>query len=343
MTTKWTYGESNSWSGNCLLNNQSPVNIDTEIIQQCRDLCELNFSYKPSQCSVKLIKDQNLSILYDKGSGAVYNNVYYKLKEITIHTPSLHQIDGNYYDMEICLIHSLTDQTIDSNGLIVSVLFNEGNYYGDTEDFMNQFINEIKIDNKEMVDVSEDWGAKKLIPLKKSFFVYEGSLHYPPCSSMKHIVMDTIGNIGPTNLEILQNNLGKNTRSINPLGSRQIFYNSGKKEEQTEEREVVRSQDKFLRCKKKDKKDKTEKKENNPVTTEAEPKDTGLPDGTKQLIKKTFILINIATIFVIAIYLTKYLFKHEIAQKIIVGIVGTEKLGNPDILNIWRTDERCLR
>jgi carbonic anhydrase len=341
MTSKWTYGESSSWYGNCLLNNQTPINIDTELIQQCRDLCELKFSYKPSKCSVEFIKDQNLSILYDKGSGVIYNNVYYKLKEITIHTPSLHQIDGNYYDMEVCLVHSLTDQTIDSNGLIVSVLFNEGNYYGDTENFMNQFINEIKINNKEMVDVSEDWGAKMLLPLKKSFFVYNGSLHYPPCSPMKHIVMDTIGNIGPTNLEILHKNLGKNTRSIHPLGTRSIFYNSGKKEEQTEEREVVKSNDKFLRCKKKEKK---EIKEVKPIVTEPiKPKDTGLANGTKEIIKKTFILVNIVTIFVISIYLTKYLFKHEIAQKIIVGIVGTEKLGNPNILNIWRNDETCLR
>ena len=339
MTSNWTYGESNSWSGNCLLNNQTPVNIDTEIIQQCRDLCDLKFSYNPSKCSVEFIKDQNLSILYDKGSGVIYNNVYYKLKEITIHTPSLHQIDGNYYDMEVCLVHSLTDQAIGSNGLVVSVLFNEGNYYGDTENFMNQFINEIKIDNKEMVDVSEDWGAMMLLPLKKSFFVYEGSLHFPPCSPMKHIVMDTIGNIGPTNLEILQKNLGKNTRSIHPLGSRHIFYNSGKKEEQTEEREVVKSKDRFLRCKKKDKKEELKKVAPEPV----EQKETGLADGTKQFIKKTFILVNIVTIFIIAVYLTKYLFKHEIAQKIIVGIVGTEKLGNPNIINIWRNDERCLR
>tara|TARA_B100000787_G_C16175275_1_gene288652 strand:- start:45 stop:1067 length:1023 start_codon:yes stop_codon:yes gene_type:complete len=339
MTSKWTYGESSYWSGDCKGSKQSPVNIDTELIQQCQDLCNLKFAYKPSKCSVEFIKNKNLALMYDKGSGVVYNNVFYKLKELTIHTPSLHQVDGNYSDMEVCLIHSLTDQVAGSDGLVISILLNEGNYYGKTENFMNQFINEIKIDNKEIVEVSEDWSAEMLLPEKKSFFVYEGSLHFPPCVPMKHIVMNTIGNIGPTNLEILQKNLGKNTRPLQPIGSREIFYNSGKVNDQTDERVEFKSKDKFLRCKKKDKS--IIKKIQKP-SVEEPVKDTGLSMDTKLLVKKTFILINILTIFVIAVYLTKYLFKHEIAQSFIVSIVGTEKLGNPDILNIWRNDERCF-
>jgi carbonic anhydrase len=339
MASKWTYGETSYWSGDCRGSKQSPINIDTELIQQCQDLCNLKISYKPSKCSVEFIKNKNLSLQYDKGSGIIFNNVYYKLNELTIHTPSLHQIDGNYYDMEICLLHSLTDQVGENGGIIVSVMFNEGTYFGDTENFMNQFINEIKIDNKEIVEVSDDWNAEMLLPEKKSFFVYEGSLHYPPCTPMKHIVMDTIGNIGPTNLEILQKNLGKNTRPIKSIGTREIFYNSGKVIDQTDERKVYKSSDKFLRCKKKDKEIKKEKEKE---IIQEKPIDTGLSLSTKQIVKKTFILINIITIFIIAVYLTKYLFKHEIAQRFIVSIVGTEKLGHPDILRIWRNDERCF-
>ena len=161
--------------------------------------------------------------------------------------------------MEICLIHSLTDVAHDRNGLVISVLFNEGTYYGNAENCINQFINEIKIDNKENIDVSDDWGANMLIPDKKSFFVYNGSLHFPPCSQMKHIVMDSINNIGPVNLEIFQKNLGKNIRHVQPLGSRQIYYNSGKITE-LKERELVKSNDKFLRCKKKEKNEVNEEK-----------------------------------------------------------------------------------
>ena len=137
----------------------------------------------------------------------------------------------------------------------------------------------------------------------------------------------------------LQKNLGKNTRPIKSIGTREIFYNSGKVIDQTDERKVYKSSDKFLRCKKKDK-DKEIKKEKEII--QEKPIDTGLSLSTKQIVKKTFILINIITIFIIAVYLTKYLFKHEIAQRFIVSIVGTEKLGHPDILRIWRNDERCF-
>ena len=336
---KWTYGENKEWVGQCLLENQSPINIDTELIQQCRDLCDIKFKYLPSRCSVEFIKDENLKLIYDKGSGIVFNNNYFKLKEIIIHTPSLHHIDGNIYDMEICLIHSLSDSPYDRDGIVVSILYKEGNYFGSTENFMNQFVNEIKIDNKETVDVSDDWGANMLIPKNKSFFMYSGSLMFPPCSKMTHIVMDTIGNIGPTNLELLSANLGKNIRSLQPLGARHIYYNPGIISK-NKTRDILKSNDKFLRCKKK----KTNiKQEDPPVKTESPPIDSVLSIETKQRIKNISIFVNILTLMINSFFLTKYLFKYEIAQKMITMLVGYSKLGNPNILTIWRTDESCSK
>ena len=337
VTKEWTYGESNEWTGKCLENEQSPINIDTELIQHCKNLCELKFMYKPSRCLVEYHKDQNIKLEYDKGSGVIFNNQYYKLKEITFHTPSLHQIDGNTYDMEICLIHSLSDVPYDRNGLVISIMCNEGNYYGDAENFINQFINEIKIDNKENIDVSDRWGANMLLPKKKSFFMYNGSLHFPPCSQMKHIVMDSVNNIGPVNLEILQKNLGKNTRNIQPLGPRRVFYNTGKIIE-LKDRSEVKSDDQFLRCKKKGKNETITKSTTRPETEDI---GTGMSIGTKLYIKNVFIFINIITIFVNAFFLATYLFKHEYAQKMIITIVGVQKLGNPKILTIWRNNEKC--
>jgi len=157
---------------------------------------------------------------------------------------------------------------------------------------------------------------------------------------MKHIVMDSVNNIGPVNLEILQKNLGKNTRNIQPLGPRRVFYNTGKITE-LKDRAEVKSDDRFLRCKKKEKREKKEK--NTKPTTRPETEDigTGMSSGTKLYIKNVFIFINIITIFVNAFFLATYLFKHEYAQKMIITIVGVQKLGNPKILTIWRNNEKC--
>ena len=338
-TKEWTYVENKAWTGKCNNNNQSPINIDTELIQHCKTLCNLKFMYKPSKCLVDFMTGQNLKILYDKGSGVIYNNEYFKLKEMTFHTPSLHTIDGTKYDLEICLIHSLSDSPYERNGVIISMLYNEGDYFGNTENFVNQFINEIKIDNKEIVSVSENWGADMLLPEKKSFFVYNGSIHFPPCSQMKHIVMDTVGNIGPVNLEIFQKNLGKNIRAIQDLGNRSVFYNSGKTVE-LKERDQVKSNDKFLRCKKKETVDSTKP----PLVKQEIQEDLniGMSDSTKKYVKNIFILLNILTIFINALFLTLYLSKYEYAQKFIVTIVGTQKLGSPNILKIWRNSGKCI-
>lgn len=339
-TNKWSYNTPKEWGNKCLEENQSPINIDTELIEECKDLCELECMYNPSPCKVEFKEGQNLRILYDSDAGILFKNTFFKLKEITVHTPSLHQIDGNYADCEICLIHSASDSAYDDNGVIISCLYNQGNYYGKAETFLNQFINTIKINETETVDVSPDWSADMLLPDKKSFFLYNGSLPFPPCSKkMNYIVMDTIGNIGPMNLSLLQNNLGKNIRPINTLDGRQVYYNSGKVEEITY-REVKKSDNKYLRCKKKPEHQLKDKKK----TTYKPTQDivNGMSDSNKTFVRNTLSIISFTIILINAYFLTKYLFKNNIAQSIIVGIVGTELAGGPDIINQWANSSVCI-
>ena len=45
-------------------------------------------------------------------------------------------------------------------------------------------------------------------PENKSFFMYDGSLPYPPCdTNFKIIIYEDIGTIGRTNLDILKHNM----------------------------------------------------------------------------------------------------------------------------------------
>ena len=44
-TKEWSYTEPNEWSNKCLEENQSPINIDTELIEGCDNLCELEIMY----------------------------------------------------------------------------------------------------------------------------------------------------------------------------------------------------------------------------------------------------------------------------------------------------------
>mgnify|MGYP000114688335 FL=1 len=251
-TSNWSFSDTSNWGGLCNSGvSQSPINIDTELTIQCESLCELKIQYKPSSCLVKF-NNGMIKLMVDKGSYIVYKNVVYNLEYMTVHTPSMHKIDGEKYDMEIVLVHSAGNPN--ESGITISCLYQEGPHYGKTETFFNQFINDtpaFNLEFEEEVQVSDTWGANMLLPEKRSFFVYEGSLMYPPCStSYTNIVLEHTGTIGSTNLEILKKYLNNNIRPIQSLNNRKVFYSVGK-DILPSERKVEVKDDRFLRCVKK--------------------------------------------------------------------------------------------
>lgn len=251
-TSNWSFTDTSSWGGLCNAGvSQSPINIDTELTIQCESLCELKMNYKPSSCNVKF-NNGMIKLTFDTGSYIVYKNVVYNLKYATIHTPSMHKIDGEKYDMEIVLVHSAGNPN--ESGITISCLYQEGPHYGNTETFFNQFINDtpaFNLEFEETVQVSNTWGPNMVLPDKRSFFVYEGSLMYPPCStSYTNIVLEHTGTIGTTNLNVLKKYLNNNVRPIQQLNNRKVFYSVGK-DIIPSERKVTQTDDRFLRCVKK--------------------------------------------------------------------------------------------
>ena len=67
-----------------------------------------------------------------------------------------------------------------------------------------------------------------------------------------------------------------------------------------------------------------------------------MSESTKNYIKNFFLLLTVVSIFVHSVFLCKYLFKYEIAQKLIIAIVGVERLGGGDILKTWRESAICV-
>ena len=61
----WSFKDTTSWVVIYGM-NQSPINIDTELVLQCKDLCDLNISYKKSTCNAKF-NNNMLSLTIDQG------------------------------------------------------------------------------------------------------------------------------------------------------------------------------------------------------------------------------------------------------------------------------------
>ena len=176
-TKEWNYNESFLWGNNYPQCNgliQSPIDISTEETKECRTLCNIRPRYKPSKCFVNY-KNNTISIKYDDGSFMEHEGVLYESEEITIHTPSLHSIDGQKFDLEICLAHKLTDNSSDTAGVLVCALFEAGPHFGTAENFISQIIYSIpseEIDFNKEIKVSADWSSKLGVTNRKwAFFL----------------------------------------------------------------------------------------------------------------------------------------------------------------------------
>jgi len=147
--------------------------------------------------------------------------------------------------------------------------------------------------------------------------MYDGSLPYPPCTEkFKVIVYEEIGNIGDTNFQLLKENVGKNNRPTQDIGSRKIFYNPGRILKAPETNEDTFSHDKFLRCVKREEEEAPpDNVEENSGSESAPFVNEKLTDSTYQSVKGVFMFITFVSIIVLSYLFTKYLYRLMYIQK----------------------------
>ena len=260
----------------CKGKKQSPINIDTSTFDNFKNRCDVNcklaVSYQPSDCHIT--NENNIATIYFNGDSYIsydghkseegdnYNfggdkNIF-NLKKATLHTPSMHTINSENYDLEIMLYHySITssdelsynketknnnnnDNDNDTNweeenkGIIVSLFYKIGHDKGEPNDFFSQFMNRIptRATKKELrIPVNDDWGPKLLLPKNKGFFTYAGSLPKEPCNeNWYYIVFEEAGIIGKTLFEAFKLVFARKTNRITQrLNERTISYNNSAK------------------------------------------------------------------------------------------------------------------
>lgn len=240
MANKWSFDnkkgkDSNSsekWGQNyknCMIENtQSPINIVSGGNKKCGPLsCPIKFNYSPSKCTLK--KDKNLLYLIDKGNSHInYKLNTFTLKKTSFHMPSMHTLDGAYYDMELMLHH------IADNGekVIVSVFVSKDNDISGSNNWFRQFVPYLKKYKKEdifkkvSIITKDDWNINNLLPIGRSFYMYMGSLPYPPCEmSTIFIVLNNAVNINTEDYNILKQIINNTNRPIQKIGNRTVYFN----------------------------------------------------------------------------------------------------------------------
>ena len=339
---EWSFQESYIWSNTfpqCSASKQSPINIDTELIQECKTMCNFDIQYKSTKC---FIKNTNglIDIIVSPGSFLIYDNTPFQLTNIVIHVPSLHSIDSSKSDVEICFIHKLTSTGKSKiNGIVLSRLFEKGPNFGKPETFINQIINNIPTENtpnEKQIEVSDDWGPNMLIPeTNKSYFTYDGSYHFPPCTdNVKWFIYEDIGKIGAINVDTMINYIGNNVRPIQQLNNRTVFY-VVVNEEKKKDRQIFTSDNKYLKCiKTNDIENKVV--EENEVTEPVDDNEGFSIERLKQISQILYTII-IILLFVLAYVFVKYLYKHHYFQEFLQVLSGKAIITDA-IMNEWKAE-----
>jgi len=197
--------------------------------------------------------DNSLRIFHKYfGKVVTLDGAVYHAEEIVFHTPSEHTINGVRYDMEMQVIHYGQTKGDIAKQVILSFLFKRKpgvyNKFIDDIDFFNlpnTLVKERDIMNNLFIPKvfysSDDADLPVMRPF--SFYTYQGSLSFPPCTerTVMYIAANPIP-LGTTALHMFQealrtpdiqastgetiitNSITENNRNVQHLNGRMIFY-----------------------------------------------------------------------------------------------------------------------
>ena len=152
---------------------QSPIDITTAKAGKA-NLGPIAFAYKTS--TLKIIDNgHTIQVNVDGGSSISIGGQTYELKQFHFHRPSEEKIDGKSYEMVAHMVHKSAEGKL----AVVGVLFTQG-----TESaFLQKIWDNLPTETgKEITVAGATFNPIDLLPAKRSYYNFSGSLTTPPCS-----------------------------------------------------------------------------------------------------------------------------------------------------------------
>jgi len=219
--THWSYGEHGGpaeWGelaqgfATCKLGKfQSPIDIRGA---KTTDLPAIKFVYKPSP--LKLIDNgHTIQVNYAPGSSIEVDGKRYELVQFHFHKPSEEKIDGKAHDMVAHLVHKAFDGKL----AVVAVLLDKG---GANPTIATIWKNLPSTKDKE-ASVNTNIDVATLLPAKKGYYTFQGSLTTPPCSEeVRWFVMKSPVTIAESEVAAFGKLYPMNARPTQPSNGRSI-------------------------------------------------------------------------------------------------------------------------
>lgn len=202
---------------------QSPIDIRgaSELT-----LVDIEFHYGEAEASVDssdAISNNGHTIQVDTAPGRsiVYNGIRYDLLQFHFHAPSEHTIQGAAAPMEAHFVHRDANS---GNLAVVGILLTAGESdneaYAAVLDYMPAEIG-------EPAALPAQLALQSLLPDRRGYYTYQGSLTTPPCSEIvRWLLLDTPEELSARQIAAYTSLYSNNARPVQPLGKRDLLHDA---------------------------------------------------------------------------------------------------------------------
>ena len=193
--------------------NQSPVNL-TGFIEA--EMAPLEFIYTGLATEIGN-NGHTIQVNYAAGSTMKVAGRTYMLRQFDFHSPSEHQINGEYFPMEAQFLHA----DYDGNLAIVSVMFT----VGEENAGMKKLWRQMPTEEGTKAGLYSQVRAEELMPADRDYYRYNGSLTTPPCSEgVTWIVMKNPVTLSEAQLKQFTEVMGQsNNRPVQATNARPVL------------------------------------------------------------------------------------------------------------------------
>lgn len=219
--THWTYeGEfgpanwadiNSGWAKCSTGNRQSPIDLRDGIKVELEHIA---FDYHPSSFN-EIDNGHTIQVNVSGGNFLTVGNTTYELQQFHFHRPSEERINGKGTEMVVHLVH----KNYDGRLAVLAVLLERGK----ANPLIQTVWNNLPLEKHMTVTPSVVLDVNEILPERREYFTYMGSLSEPPCSEgVLWLVMKQPMTASPQQMALFSRLYPLNARPIQPSHGRII-------------------------------------------------------------------------------------------------------------------------
>jgi carbonic anhydrase len=219
--THWTYdgefGPANwanintAWAKCATGNRQSPIDLRDGIKV---DLEQITFDYHPSSFN-EIDNGHTIQVNVAGGNFLTVGNTTYELQQFHFHRPSEERINGKGTEMVVHLVH----KSYDGKTAVLAVLLERGA----ANPMIQTVWNNLPLEKMTTVSPSIVLNVNDILPQRRDYFTYMGSLTEPPCTEdVLWLVMKQPMTASPQQMALFSRLYPLNARPVQPSNGRMI-------------------------------------------------------------------------------------------------------------------------